>query len=51
MWPDQVSNLGSLALESNALPTALRGPAISVLNLENDNEEIVSSSYTQLYAV
>ena len=27
MWPDWVSNLGPLALESDALPTALRGPA------------------------
>ena len=27
MLPDRVSNLGSLALESVALPTALRGPA------------------------
>ena len=24
MWPDWVSNLGPLALESDALPTALR---------------------------
>ena len=28
MWPDRVSNQGPLALESDALPTALRGPAI-----------------------
>ena len=27
MWPDRVSNPGPLALESDALPTALRGPA------------------------
>ena len=27
MWPDRVSNLGPLALEADALPTALRGPA------------------------
>ena len=27
MWLDRVSNQGSLALESNALPTALCGPA------------------------
>ena len=26
MWPDRVSNPGPLALESDALPTALRGP-------------------------
>ena len=27
MWPDRVSNSGPLTLESDALPTALRGPA------------------------
>ena len=27
MWPDRVSNPGPLALESDALPTALRGLA------------------------
>ena len=27
MWPDRVSNSGPLDLESDALPTALRGPA------------------------
>ena len=27
MWPDQVSNLGPLALESDALPPALCGLA------------------------
>ena len=26
MWPDRVSNSGPLALESDALATALRGP-------------------------
>ena len=31
MWPDRVSNPRSLALESDAPPTALRGPAISIL--------------------
>ena len=30
MWPDQVSNPGSLAYESGALLTALRGPATDV---------------------
>ena len=45
MWPDRVSNPGPLALESDALPTALRGPAgrgvraIEVL-LYNINESI-----------
>ena len=27
MWPDRVSNPGPLTYESDALPTALRGPA------------------------
>ena len=27
MWPDRVSNPGSPTYESDALPTALRGPA------------------------
>ena len=30
MWPDWVSNPGPLPLESDALPTALRGPAVCV---------------------
>ena len=30
MWPDWVSNLGHLLLESDALPTALRGPGVCV---------------------
>ena len=30
MWPDRVSNLGPLALESEALPTALCGPTMCV---------------------
>ena len=28
MWPDRVISPGHLALESDALPTALRGPAV-----------------------
>ena len=27
MWPDRVSNPGPLTYDSDALPTALRGPA------------------------
>ena len=34
MWPDRVSNPGSLALESDALPTALRGPAKKPLKMD-----------------
>ena len=30
MWPDRVSNPGPLALESDALPIALRGPAAGI---------------------
>ena len=30
MWPDWVSNPRPLPLESDALPTALRGPAVCV---------------------
>ena len=30
MWPDRVSNPGLLVHESDALPTALRGPAMCV---------------------
>ena len=30
MWPDWVSNPGPLPIESDALPTALRGPAVCV---------------------
>ena len=33
MLPDRVSNPGSLALESDALPTELRGPAGSMYKL------------------
>ena len=30
MWPDRVSNPGPLTYESDALPIALRGPAVTV---------------------
>ena len=30
MWPDRVSKPGPLTYESDALPTALRGPAVCV---------------------
>ena len=33
MWPGWVSNPGPLDLESDALPTALCGPAIVVASL------------------
>ena len=36
MWPDQVSNPGPLTYESGALPTALRGPAASLMKPISD---------------
>ena len=33
MWPDRVSNPGPLTYKSGALPTALRSPANSVINV------------------
>ena len=46
MWPDWVSNPGPLPLESDALPTALRGPAVCVcvcvlFSLATSSAEIV----------
>ena len=38
MWPDRVSHPGPLTYESDALPTALRGPAH---NLEPQNARLV----------
>ena len=35
MWPDRVSNPKPLALESDALPTDLRGPANDMLVICN----------------
>ena len=32
MWPDRVSNPGPLSYESGALPTALRGPALTYVH-------------------
>ena len=45
MWPDRVSNSGPLALESDALPTALRGPAVCVCVCvrERERERVMSS--------
>ena len=33
MWPDRVSNPGPPTYESGALPIALRGPAIKMMNV------------------
>ena len=35
MWPDRVSNPGPLALESDALPTAPRGPVLLIVSMVN----------------
>ena len=34
MWPDRVSNPGPLTYESGALPIALRGPAIFLVDVD-----------------
>ena len=34
MWPDRVSNPGPLTYESDAQPTALRGPAIVAMVID-----------------
>ena len=39
MWPDQVSNPGLLALESDALPTELRRPATDVKVISKQTEK------------
>ena len=45
MWPDKVSNPGPLALGSDALPTALRSPAlILVLTLWVDGGLLFKAS-------
>ena len=45
MWPDQLSKLKPLALESDALPTALHGPVQLVLS-RNDYEKHLKHSRT-----
>ena len=46
MWPDRVSNPGPLTYESDALPTALRGPAVLVIrNVNISNELFFSNVY------
>ena len=37
MWPDQVSNPGHLAFESDQLPTALRGHTTKMFTLYTDS--------------
>ena len=34
MFPDRVSNPGPLTCESGALPIALRGPAVTIIAVE-----------------
>ena len=45
MWPDRVSNPGPLAPESNALLTALHGPAINHYMMES----VLLSNIEQCY--
>ena len=40
MWSDRLSNPGPLAIESDALPTALRVPAI-LANVQYEKEIVV----------
>ena len=40
MWPDRVSNPGPLALQSDALPTAPRGPRVQHLNTLNQGSVV-----------
>ena len=39
MWPDRVSNPGPLALESDAVPTKLRGPASVSFRVQSISDE------------
>ena len=41
MLPDRVSNPGPLTYESGALPIALRGPAITFVNVESSEEYVI----------
>ena len=52
MWSDRVSNLGPLALEYDALPTALRGPDTCdlfprITNLPIYKQYTINTSYLQ----
>ena len=40
MWPDWVSNPGPLPLESDAVRTALRGPAVCVCVFVREREGV-----------
>ena len=46
MWPDRVSNPGPLTYESDALPTALRGPAVfkAIERSMNSTEDYVMTA-------
>ena len=50
MWPDRVSNMGPLALESDALPTALHGPA-KLLQRRHDHKKhlLLSCTYGRCF--
>ena len=48
MWPDRVSNPGPLTYESGALPTAIRGPAVSLRKNLNDTRSNLHISATDI---
>ena len=48
MRPDRVSIPGPLAYESDALPTALSGPAASQVRIYNDAMSLLSSYHSAL---
>ena len=49
MWPEQVSNPGPLALESDALLTALRSPALTPIEKggKHENGRVASPEVVQ----
>ena len=47
MWPDRVSNPGPLALESDMLPTALRGPAKLIASKKLITGEMIANYYAE----
>ena len=49
MLPNRVSNPGPLTYESDALPIALRGPAIVNINISNNSAFLGSGKSRMLY--
>ena len=44
MLPDRVSNPGPLTYESGALPIALRGPAIIIINARHRGKKTIAKT-------